>query len=150
MPVRISDKALTKKLDQAIRDILHLKTKRLRCFVCGRETDWFNPKTNPYGLQVGHYISRSVFALRWDLENCEPVCSSCNRIHEENILPHTQALLLAYGPERVDTLNTKWRLSKQKAKSFTRGEKRELLESLTAEIASLTGSLTTVSALGDL
>jgi len=127
---RLTDKQLTKKLDDAIRDILHTKTKELKCFVCGREIDWFHPKTNPYGLQVGHYISRSVFALRWDLDNCEPVCSTCNRNHENNTLPHTEAILRVYGRQRIDSLVNRWHASKQKDKSFTRAEKMELLDQL--------------------
>lgn len=126
----ISDKALTKKLDEKIREIIH-QTKEQKCFVCSKRIGWFNPKNNPYGLQVGHYISRSIFSLRWDLKNCEPVCSSCNRIHEENTLPHTMAILNAYGQERIEYLNNKWKESRMNGgKSFTRSQKIELLETL--------------------
>jgi len=61
-------------------------------------------------------------------------CSSCNRIHEENILPHTQAMLQAYGAERVDGLNVRWQVSKQKAKSFSRAEKLEMIEQFEKEL----------------
>lgn len=136
---RPSDLKLTTKLDNVVRDILHAQTKELKCFVCGRETDWFSPKTNPYGLQVGHFISRSVFPLRWDLKNCEPVCSSCNYVHENNTLPHMMAIMKTYGMPRLDYLNEKFLASKQKAKSFTRGEKLELLEQLEELLTSLKG-----------
>lgn len=125
-----SDKSLTNKLDDAFRKAMRRVKPRTTCFVCGREVGYFAPKTEPYGLQVGHFISRSVFPLRWDFENCEFVCSSCNKNHENNILPHTQAILRNYGAELVDTLNTRWQVSKQKAKSFSRAEKLELLEKL--------------------
>ena len=127
---RPKDKSLTNKLDAAFRKAMRAKKPRTNCFVCKREVGYFSPKTEPYGLQVGHFISRSVFALRWDFLNCDFVCSSCNRIHEDNILPHTHAMIQAYGPERVDLLNTIWATSKQKAKSFSRAEKLELLEKL--------------------
>jgi hypothetical protein len=134
---KYTDKQLTKKLDEVVRELLHIKTTTKKCFVCNRYTDWFHPKTNPHGLQVGHYVSRSVFALRWDLLNCEPVCSGCNRIHEENTLPHTMALVKAYGKERLDYLNEKFMASKLKTKTFTYGEKLELYEKLQEELANL-------------
>ncbi len=132
MKKKASDTTLTNKLDAVFRKAMRVKKPRTNCFVCHREADYFAPKTNPYGLQVGHFISRSVYPLRWDFDNCDFVCSSCNRIHEENILPHTQAMLMAYGPERVDELNVRWQVSKQKDKSFSRAEKLELIEKLEA------------------
>lgn len=131
---RLSDKTLTNKLDAAFRKLLQKRTKEKRCFVCGRETDWFSPKTNPYGLQVGHFISRKVYALRWDFDNCFPQCSVCNKRHEYNTLPFTQAVVSKLGPEHVDRLHVRWQLSKQKAKTFSRAEKLALLEKLEAEI----------------
>lgn len=131
---RKSDKSLTNKLDDLFRKVMRLKKPRTNCFVCHREVGYFAPKTEPYGLQVGHFISRSVYPLRWDLENCDFVCSVCNRIHEENILPHTYAIIREYGEELVDTLNVRWQLSKQKAKSFSRAEKLELIEQFEKEL----------------
>lgn len=128
--MRLSDKALTKKLDKAVTELLHKITTKKECFVCHRQSDWFHPKDNPYGLQTGHYISRSVYLLRWDMKNIEAVCSSCNRTHEENTLPHTKAILDKYGVQRIEYLNQRWQEGKQKAKSFTRSEKIELLEAI--------------------
>jgi hypothetical protein len=128
---RPSDKTLTNKLDQLIRDILKATYQEpVECFICKKKYPWFHPRKNPYGIQVGHYISRTVFALRWDLKNVFPSCSSCNRIHEENTLPYTKAILDTFGQERINYLNDKWQASKKKAKTFTRGEKLELAESL--------------------
>ncbi len=135
-----TDKKLTQELDQIVRDIFKLKYKNPKCFVCHKQTGWFNPKSNPYGLQVGHYVSRSVFALRWDFDNLEPQCSSCNYIHENNTLPFTNALLKAYGEDKVSTLHTKWQLSRMKAKTFNRSEKIELLEKLQKELRLLTNA----------
>lgn len=73
---RKSDKSLTNKLDDLFRKVMRLKKPRTNCFVCHREVGYFAPKTEPYGLQVGHFISRSVYPLRWDLENCDFVCLS--------------------------------------------------------------------------
>lgn len=127
---RISDRGITKKLDDVVRQILHQRVKTKKCFVCNRYTDWMS-KENPGGLQVGHYISRSVFAVRWDLLNCEPVCSECNKRHENNILPHTMAILNTYGQERIEYLNSKFEeWKKNGGKTFTRSQKLELLESL--------------------
>lgn len=136
---KLSDKTLTNKLDNAFRELLQKRTKAKRCFVCGLQTDWFNPKTNPHGLQVGHFISRKVYALRWDFDNCFPQCSACNKRHEYNTLPFTQAILREYGADHVDRLHTRWQLSKQKAKTFNRAEKLELLESLKNDIEFIDG-----------
>lgn len=131
---RKSDKSLTNKLDDLFRKLMRLKKPRTDCFVCHRQVGYFSSKTEPYGLQVGHFVSRSVFALRWDLENCEYICSGCNKIHEQNILPHTYAIVKEYGEEFVDRLNVKWQLSKQKDKTFSRAEKLEMIEKFEAEL----------------
>jgi len=127
-------KQLTKALDGLVREIFKLEKTPRKCFVCKRQFDLFHPKNNPYGLQVGHYITRSVFPLRWDFKNLEWNCSVCNRIHEENILPFTKAMLDAYGEERIDYLNERWLAYKQSAKSMTSGQKRDLLDELQMRI----------------
>jgi 5-methylcytosine-specific restriction endonuclease McrA len=139
---RISDKQLTNKLDDVFRNIMRAKQLRkghFRCFVCGMDAHQFSNHKEP-GLQVGHFISRSVRPLRWDFDNCEMVCSSCNIIHENNTLPHTVAILREYGEERVQSLNTTWQLSRQVGKSFTRTQKLERLEELEEILEDLTNT----------
>lgn len=131
---KLSEKALTRKLDNVFREIMksrQLQKGHFRCFVCKQDKGgFFHPKERPFGLQVIHFIGRTVFSLRWDFDNCEMGCSSCNRIHEENILPHTYAIIKEYGEERIDTLNTKYQAYKRVGKSMTKAQKLEKLEEL--------------------
>lgn len=131
---KAKDSTLTKKLDDAFREYVWRVKPRTNCFICHAEAGRFSPKTNPQGLQVCHFISRSVYALRWDIENVELGCSRCNRVNESNTLPHTQAILREYGADHVDRLHTKWQVSKQRAKTFSRAEKLEMLEKFEKEM----------------
>lgn len=83
-------------LDDLIRQIV-LTGDQWTCCCCGRVFSKFHPKTNPHGIQLGHYISRTVWPLRWDLRNCHPQCSGCNRKHEDNPLDYTLFMLRTYG-----------------------------------------------------
>lgn len=133
---------LTTALDNVIREILHTLYPEGRCFVSGNTYGWFHPKKNPHGCQVGHYISRRVFPLRWDLKNVYPQGSGENRIHQTNILPFTKAILDVYGKERIDYLDGVFKKYKQSGSKMTTKEKRELLETLTNYLQEITnGSL---------
>lgn len=140
---QLTNKQLTKKLDDVFREIMKAKTpkNKFQCFVCKRHVGgFFHPKENPYGLQVGHYITRANFSLRWDFLNCEMICSKCNRAHEEDILPHTKALLDAYGKERIDVLEHKSSEYKKTGKTMSRSQKIELLEKMQEQLSLLTNS----------
>lgn len=126
---------LTDALDQTVRDILHLKYPEGICFVSGNKYGWFHPKTNPRGCQVGHYISRRVFALRWDLKNVFPQGAAENQTHQWNTLPFTNRILEVYGKERIDYLNKKYHgYKKQK---MTTLEKRAILGDLKKQLQEL-------------
>lgn len=129
---KLSGKKLTRALDQIIRDIFKLKYKSPQCFVCDRYSDWFSPKKNPYGIQVGHYISRTRTVLRWDLKNLYPQCSSCNRTHNEAPAAFSLAIVTKIGQHRLDYLNNKVVEQKRNGgKSMTTLQKRQILEELT-------------------
>lgn len=118
----------TKKLDDLLREYLHKKYPNPVCFICKKQRGWFHPKTNPRGCQVGHYVSRRVYSLRWDILNIEPNCSRCNYLHEYNILPFTKAMVDAYGQERIDYLYKK--AKEYKTVRFSRKEKISVQETL--------------------
>jgi hypothetical protein len=122
---KLQGKALTKKLDDTIREILHAMYPNPRCFVCGNNWGWYHPKTNKRGCQIGHYISRRYTQLRWDLDNIQPHCAPCNYNHNYNPAPFTQALIKTYGQERINYLD-----SKAKEPVPTTPQKREILEEL--------------------
>lgn len=122
-------KKIINALDDVIRQIV-LTGTQWTCCCCGRISEKFHPKTNPYGIQLGHYVSRTVWPLRWDLRNCHPQCSSCNRIHEENPLKYTLFMLKTYGQpmlEEFQRIHTDYR---QRNKTMTTPELVEKLEEL--------------------
>lgn len=124
---KLTTKQVTKKLDQIIRDILKITAgENPKCFVCGKYIGWFHPQENPYGLQVGHFISRRVMPIRWDLKNIEPQCSSCNRVHNHNQLEFTARMIEEYGKERIDYLNEKYQAYKKIGKTMPVTKRREI------------------------
>lgn len=128
----LSGAKLTKALDSVVRDILHTKYPDPICFVCGKNRGWFHPQKNPKGCQVGHYISRRVYQLRWDLHNVAPQCSVDNYLHQYNILPYTNRIMQVYGKERIDYLTKKYN-----SRKMTTLEKRKILSDLTTKLEEL-------------
>lgn len=125
---KLEGRKLTDALDQVVRDILHRQFPAGVCFVSQKRYGWFNSRTNPHGCQVGHYISRRVYPLRWDLKNVFPQGSGENYTHQYNTLPFTVRILEVYGKERIDYLNKKYHGYKNHKMST--GEKRQLLADL--------------------
>lgn len=41
------------------------------CFTCGKKDQWQN-------MDCGHFMSRKHYATRWDEDNCQVQCKSCN------------------------------------------------------------------------
>jgi len=121
-------KRLIKQLDDIVRLIVKKQYKNI-CVTCNRITDWFKPKTNPYGLQVGHYISRRFMAVRWELKNVHPQCSTCNFKHRNNPAPYTAFLIKTYGQSIITELEEK--SSKYKVVKMSVLELRQLLIDLT-------------------
>ena len=124
----LSGKRLTNKLDQMIRDIFKVIYPNPVCFVCGQNKGWFHPKTNVCGCQVGHYVSRKYFFLRWDLDNVKPQCSVCNRFHNYNGIPYTLAIIKHHGIKRLFKLNQI--LKETKGVSMSDTKKRTILAQL--------------------
>lgn len=130
----LTGKKLRDKLDEAIRVLYKLKYPNPYCFVCKRRMGWFHPKDNPKGCQIGHYISRKYFPLRWDLLNLWPQCAGCNwehsnRFYGSNPTPFSIAIIKELGVERLEYLQ-----EKKNSPSPSTLEKRELLQSLQKQI----------------
>ena len=126
----LKGKKLNNKLDDVVRHIFKAKYgENPRCFVCGHMDGWWNSKTCPRGIQVGHYIARGRTVLRWDLDNLFPQCSSCNIIHNTNPAPFTMAIMDRYGKKRIAHLNV---VAKEAVGGrVTDAQKRDLLDKLT-------------------
>lgn len=83
-------KQTVKALDKIIWEIL--KETEKSCVVCGSKEK----------LTPGHYITRSVYALRWDLRNVHTQCWGCNVRHEHDPLPYTRTMIRLHGPQIFD------------------------------------------------
>jgi hypothetical protein len=137
----LKGKKLTKVLDQAVRDYFKLLYgNNPTCFVCGQQHGWFHPTKSPKGCQVGHYVSRQYFTLRWDLLNLFPQCSGCNWEHSNrnfgsNPTPFTLAILKKIGEERIQYLSLKSnRFDRERVTDL---QKREILQELLSMIDKL-------------
>jgi hypothetical protein len=127
-PRKLEGAKLTDALDDVVRQILHTRYPHPVCFVCGRTSGWWHNKKNPHGIQVGHFITRQVHPLRWDLLNVWPQCSSCNQKHQWNVLPFTYRVISECGAQRIEYLNKRYHGYKNH--KMTTVEKRQLLEVL--------------------
>lgn len=96
-------KRLIASLDQLMREFI--KKTETKCCCCGTTE----------GLQVGHFITRRVYALRWDIRNCHAQCSGCNLRHNFDPSGYSRYMLRTYGKpifdELIDTKNKATKLS---------------------------------------
>lgn len=78
------------------------------CWSCGKKTP-FNKIDN------GHFISRQVYPLRWDLANCHPECHYDNRFNQDHLIGYTISMANQFGIDKVKELHEiekKWRSGK--------------------------------------
>jgi len=71
---KVSRKSLVKKLDTVFSLYIRLryaKNEIAECYTCGKKDHYKK-------LQCGHFMSRKHYATRWDEENCQVQCYSCN------------------------------------------------------------------------
>lgn len=119
-------KITEKQLDDLLRTYCRLLWGDTpTCIVCGLTSGYSNPHTNPYGIQLGHYVTRTKRILRWDILNLFPQCSHCNSIHEDDQLPMTMAIIRKYGQERLEYFEKK-ELEYEAGKWLTDEKKKEL------------------------
>lgn len=67
-------KTLIKRLDQIFSQYIRLryaKNEIAECYTCGKKDHYKK-------LQCGHFQSRKHYATRWDEDNCQVQCYSCN------------------------------------------------------------------------
>ena len=105
---KVSRKSLVKKLDTVFSLYIRLryaKNEIAECYTCGKKDHYKK-------LQCGHFMSRKHYATRWDEENCQVQCYSCN--------------VMRYGEQYKFGL----RLAKEKGRAFP----EELLQKTRATI----------------
>jgi len=67
-------KTIITKLDNIFSQYIRLrysKNEIAECVTCGKQDHWKK-------LQAGHFISRKHYATRWDEDNVQVQCVSCN------------------------------------------------------------------------
>jgi len=88
-----SERELRDEMDELIRQILRTRDEYY-CIVCGVPGEHED-------LHPGHYISRKVLALRWDLRNVWPQCDQDNREHNEHPEWYRGMLVMQIGEREV-------------------------------------------------
>jgi hypothetical protein len=116
-----SIKALVLKCDTIFSRYKRLSNAKtngdVECFTCGGIFNWVH-------IDCGHYISRMYKTVRWDEQNTEPQCPSCNRFHEGKKDVFALKLQEKYGRDILEELNRR----KNKVHKFTIPELNELYE----------------------
>ena len=95
------------KLDRVFSEFIRLRDSFVsngelyfRCISCGR--------IRPYADgDCGHYINRKHMRTRFDEENCNMQCRSCNRFDEGNIYNYRKGLVRKIGEARVELLEAR-------------------------------------------
>lgn len=91
-----------KKLDEDFSKYIRLKyadpfTGAVRCYTCDKLGHYKD-------FQNGHFISRSVKALRWSEDNCRVQCVGCNVFKNGNYIEYTVRMQREVGPDKVAEL----------------------------------------------
>jgi len=90
------------------------ETQLVTCYTCPNAFHWAMPS-----VQCGHYISRKVTLLRWDLRNARVQCKTCNEMLAGNMEVYTERLELEHKglPEQLREMSMephKWSISELK------------------------------------
>lgn len=70
------------------------------CITCSARKPWKE-------LQAGHFVSRAVNSLRFDPENVNPQCYSCNVMRYGERYEYAKQLDLLYGNGTADKLHSR-------------------------------------------
>lgn len=96
MKKKQSLKSLIKRLDDVFQKCIRYRDG-FKCITCGKKFE----VGNCTDLHAGHYISRKIYATRWDEENVNAQCAVCNLKQSladvEVIHKYEQELTAKYG-----------------------------------------------------
>lgn len=81
-------------------------------------------------MQNGHFVSRSSSSLRFDDENCNGQCVSCNMFKQGNQYAYAKALDLKYGDGTADRLHDR----RFETHKFSIGELEDIISEAKANI----------------
>lgn len=101
---------LVKKLDKVFAKYIRLRDCMPsgfgKCISCG--------KIKPYcELDCGHFFGRANMATRFDEDNCNAECISCNRVKSDHLIYYQENLIKKIGIARFSTLRERAHLSKK-------------------------------------
>ena len=99
-------KNLVKKLDDVFQMYIRYRDN-FKCITCGTQHPW-GERTK---LHAGHFISRGIYATRWDEQNVNAQCGGCNLKQSlpdvEIIHNYEVALEAKFGKGTIDRLLAK-------------------------------------------
>ncbi len=126
--VKNERKQLIRICDDLVRQIVFLTEDR--CFVTGVRAGRWHPQDNPNGLQLSHYVSRTVYPLRWNLKNCHLTTAAVNYRHEHDQLPYTLSMIEKSGNTVLRELQSLHDEYRMRNKTMTTVQIREIKEEL--------------------
>lgn len=115
-------KEADKYWSQATR-LRHSKDGWAQCITCSVRKPWKE-------LQCGHFVSRAVNVLRYDSENCNPQCYSCNVMKYGERYEYAKQLDLMYGDGTADKLHAR----RFESHKFTTFELEDIIKDAKTEI----------------
>ena len=119
-----------KKLDRVFSEFIRLRDTMpngmFRCISCG--------KIKPYSqADCGHYHSRTHMSTRFDEENANAECRSCNRFCADHLVGYRKNLIAKIGEHRLDVLE--WRAHQMK--KWSDFELKELIKHYQVKVKEL-------------
>lgn len=121
---------LVKKLDKVFALYIRLRDCMPngfgKCISCGR--------VKPYReLDCGHFFGRTNMATRFDEDNCNAECQSCNRVSSDHLIYYQENLIKKIGVARFSTLRER----AHSIKKWDRAELEEMIKHYTNEVRRL-------------
>lgn len=108
---------LIEKLDRVFSQFIRLEASDdngyCKCISCGRIDHWKD-------LHCGYYIDRRHMNTRYDVDNCNPQCPTCNVGLSGNLPSYLEAI--------GETLGEELTRRKYKIKKFTRDDLLHLID----------------------
>lgn len=107
---------LKKVVQRKVNEYVRLRDAKSPCLACGKRKDKYD---------ASHYIAQgSSGLLRYDLDNINNTCYTCNRFLHGNLVEYRIGLIKKIGVEAVERLER----DRKVIKKWTREELNEILE----------------------
>lgn len=130
-----SIKTLKRKLDDIFSIFIRLRDSDnkgyCKCISCSKMAYYKE-------MDCGHFVNRSHMNTRYDEQNCNAQCRSCNRFDEGNNIGYAKGLVKKYGSQIIDILYIK----KNTANQLKSSEYQILIDYYSKEVSKLKQSKT--------